>query len=140
LQAFPGIEDVHIGDAFGWEPGPLDVVITNPPYRQALDFVRWGRAHAPVTAMLLRLNFLGTAQRVAFLRDHPPDVFVIPDRPSFDGIGHDSIEYAWFVWRRDEEPRVAGRIAVLASTPVRERSWRSARDAAWMPTVGDVVR
>ncbi len=132
LAALDRVDQFSVGDAFGWDPGSLDVVVTNPPYRDALSFVNWGRAHAPITAMLLRLNFLGTAQRVGFLRAHPPDVFVLPDRPSFDGVGHDSIEYAWFVWRRDEEPRDRGAIAVLASTPLAERSWRAARAAAWM--------
>ncbi|MFM2160786.1 MAG: hypothetical protein RLZZ383_298 [Pseudomonadota bacterium] len=140
LSPLPGVDHFSIGDAFSWEPGPVDVVMTNPPYKDALAFVTWARTRANVTAMLLRLNFLGTAHRVGFLRAHPPDVFVLPDRPSFDGVGHDSIEYAWFVWRREAEPRDRGALAVLASTPLAERSWRAARAATWMAPDGDAPR
>ena len=33
---------------------------------------------------------------------HPPDLYVLPNRPSFTKNGNtDSIEYAWFVWGHD---------------------------------------
>lgn len=63
-----------------------DVIITNPPYSLALDFVRKAAAEAHHVAMLLRLNFLGSgvkSGRSDWLRQHPPDVFVLPNRPSF---------------------------------------------------------
>jgi hypothetical protein len=92
------------------------VVITNPPYNQALEFVetsmRWGR----IVVMLLRLNWIASAKRHAFVRDHPPDVYVLPNRPSFTGKGTDATEYAWFVWGMG-----GGRIEVLDLTPLDER-------------------
>ena len=90
------------------QPSPtFDLVITNPPFYAALEFVqqalRWRRTETSVVAMLLRLNFLGSQKRAPWLRAHMPSVYVSPKRPSF-GLnkqgkpGTDSIEYAWFVW------------------------------------------
>ena len=71
--------------------------------------------------MLLRLNYLGSEKRAAFFQEVPPDVYVLPNRPSFVRGGNDSCEYAWFAWgpkrRRDE-----GRFAVLGTTSWEERT------------------
>lgn len=83
-----------------WWP---QLVITNPPYRQARQFVDAAR-HAALlrqghVAMLLRLNFLGSQARAGWLRDDMPDVNVLAKRPSFTPDGKtDATEYAWFVW------------------------------------------
>lgn len=62
--------------------------------------------------MLLRLNFLGSQRRAAWLRAWTPDVYVLPRRPSFTGRGTDSCEYAWCVWHEDRRgPR--GSVEVL---------------------------
>lgn len=37
------------------------------------------------------------------MRSHTPDIYVLPNRPSFSGKGTDSIEYAWFVWRKENK-------------------------------------
>ncbi len=34
-------------------------------------------------AFLLRLNFLGADERSDFWREYPPDIYVLPNRPSF---------------------------------------------------------
>lgn len=78
-----------------------DLVITNPPYSLAMEFVeRALREIAPSgeVAMLLRLCWLAGQKRAAFHREHPGDVYVLPKRPSFTGKGTDSADYAWFVW------------------------------------------
>ncbi len=102
-------------------PGGWDVVVTNPPYQQALEFVVEARRRArSAVAMLLRLNWLASRERQALLARDMPDVYVLPDRPSFTGGGSDMTEYAWMVWYRS--PRLLpGRIRVLATTPLRER-------------------
>jgi len=108
---------VRIGETQGWRPDErAAVAITNPPFRLAMDMVAWSRRHADVAVLLLRLNFVATARRAPFMRAHPPDVYVLPNRPSFTGRGTDSIEYAWFVWGQG-----GGRLRVLAPTPVAER-------------------
>ncbi len=94
----------------------IDVVITNPPYALAEEFLEKALKMAPFVAMLLRLDFLGSARRAPFFRTTPPDVHVLPNRPSFVRGGHDNCEYAWFVWHEGRE-RPYGRLSVLRPTP-----------------------
>jgi hypothetical protein len=68
-------------------PWGSDIVITNPPF--ALSFPVAQKAlrecHGHV-ALLLRLNWLGSGTesgRSEWLRKNPPDVYVLPNRPSF---------------------------------------------------------
>jgi hypothetical protein len=75
-----------------------DVIIMNPPYKLAMEFVEHAIESAGVTVCLLRLAFLASQKRAAFWREHPADVYVLPKRPSFTGGGTDSTDYAWFVW------------------------------------------
>lgn len=76
-----------------------DVSMTNPPYLLAEAMIAKQIGIAEVVVNLLRLNFLGSAKRVPFFRVHKPDIYVLGgERPSFDGNGTDSTEYAWFVW------------------------------------------
>lgn len=76
-----------------------DLVISNPPYAKAEEFVRHALTIGRTCAFLLRLNWLASKSRAQFHRDHPSDVFVLPKRPSFTGDGKtDATEYAWFVW------------------------------------------
>lgn len=105
--------------------GPLgdrmfDAVITNPPYSLALDFVQQSLRHSSFVAALLRLNWLASAERQHWLRRHTPDVFVLPDRPSFTEDGQtDATDYAWMVWRNGIAN--GGTIQVLDRTPVERR-------------------
>jgi len=113
---------VSSGDTLRWAPPQRPTVsITNPPFRLAMDMVGWSLENADITVMLLRLNFIGTAKRAHFMREHPPDVYVLPNRPSFTGRGTDSVEYAWFVWNSRDDATPHGRVRVLAPTPAEER-------------------
>ncbi|HOZ23681.1 MAG TPA: hypothetical protein PLI83_02720 [Thermomonas sp.] len=87
------------------------VIITNPPYTHAMEYVRHCLQHPATIAMLLRLNFLGSQRRAGFFRERCPDVYVLPRRPSFTHGGTDSCEYAWFVW--SPVAQTVGRIRVL---------------------------
>lgn len=52
-----------------------------------------------VVCMLLRVNFLGSQKRAAWMRANTPSVYVLPKRPSFKSDGKtDATEYAWFLW------------------------------------------
>lgn len=93
----------HPGTDFlfhGGRPGHhYDVIITNPPFYLAEEFVRKALSCATHVAMLLRLAFLETRRREALHREHPSDVYVLTRRPSFTGNGAtDNSAYAWFVW------------------------------------------
>jgi hypothetical protein len=96
----------------------FNVCITNPPFNMAMEFVSRCRLLADHTVMLLRLNFVSSAERSAFMQETKPDIYVLPNRPSFVGGGKtDSIEYAWFHWHRNS----TGQLRVLALTPKEER-------------------
>jgi len=88
----------------------FDLVIMNPPYKLAIEFIRKSISISKMVVALLRLNFLGSRKRRDFHRKNPSDVHVLVPRPSFmsDG-GSDSCEYAWFIWG----PGKRGKINVL---------------------------
>lgn len=125
LDKIPGVTRVYPSDFMTLHPlheinsAPFQVAIGNPPYSRAMEFVEKSFAYAQTVVMLLRLNFLGSEERASFLRGYPPDVYVLPNRPSFTGKGTDSIEYAWFVW--SSPTKSSGTIKVLNSTPKQER-------------------
>ena len=87
------VEDIHA------------VVITNPPFSQALEFVQGAMKDGKIVVMLLRLNWLASQKRNRFLLDNAPSVYVLPRRPSFTNDGKtDATDYAWFVWGMDAVP------------------------------------
>lgn len=80
-----------------------DLIVTNPPFSVALEFLEKSLEEARTVAYLLRLNFLGSQKRKKFWQENPPThIFVLSKRPSFTGKGTDSTEYAWFVWDRGD--------------------------------------
>lgn len=108
--------------------GPkFDVSIGNPPFRLAAEFINFSMKVALHTVMLLRLNYLGSDMRAEFMHTTCPDVFVLPNRPSFRPskrglLTTDSIEYGWFYWGPEEtRQKVMGRLQVLKTTPKEER-------------------
>lgn len=136
LEKIPAVLNVGIGDC---RPGlaaivetsaghtldrpPYDVVITNPPYSLAGDIIGLSMPIALYTVMLLRLNYLGSGKRNSFMRRFAPDVYVIPDRPSFykgAKASVDATEYGWFVWQGLLE-RSRGYVSVLPSLPAEAR-------------------
>lgn len=139
LRALRGagqIDGLLIGDALSPEVlrtfPDVDLVVANPPYGGDLPmrFIEAWLPRATVSAWLLRLNWLSSATRNAFLRTHSVDVIVLPRRPSFAaccqgsktakrcgrgypkgtrgkcecggriGDGTDACEYAWAIFRR----------------------------------------
>ncbi len=79
-----------------------DVIVSNPPYSHALEFVQHALTLAPVVAMLLRLPWLASIKRAEWHRENPARVCVLPKRPSFTADGKtDATEYAWFIWGTD---------------------------------------
>lgn len=94
-------------EAACWLSRPLDarryhLVVTNPPYRHALEYVQRATACLypyGVAAMLLRLGFLAGQQRSSWLRELRPSVLVSPRRPSFTEDGKcDSSDYGWVIF------------------------------------------
>jgi hypothetical protein len=89
-------------DFFAWDDN-VDLILTNPPYSIAQEFIEHALPRAQCTIMLLRINFLGSVKRYDFWKNNRPDsLIVLSNRPSFTGSGTDSTEYAWFVWQEKE--------------------------------------
>lgn len=91
------------GDGLEIDWGVPDLVIGNPPYSLANEFAwkaaAWAAEHQNRAALLLRLSFLEPASgRAVLFSKHPPDVYILPRRPAFDGRGTDSTTSAWFCW------------------------------------------
>lgn len=110
-------------------PEPVDVVITNPPYALAEEFIaRALKIARKRVVMLLRLNYLGSEKRHQFMQEFVPDIHVLPNRPQYSlnkegKPGSDSIEYAWFDWDvTSPRPRTRGELQVLNLTPKAVRS------------------
>lgn len=61
----------------------FEVAITNPPYSLAFEFVARMVLDARVAVALLPLSFLGSRKRKSWLQAHPPNLFVLSERPSF---------------------------------------------------------
>ncbi len=82
-----------------------DIVIMNPPYSRAIEFIRRAQQivkRGGVVAALLRVGFLASSKRQDFHTKHPSRVHVLDKRPSFTGDGKtDASDYAWFVWSPD---------------------------------------
>ena len=95
---------------------------------------------AQVAIILQSLNWLGSAERAEWLRDLQPNVYVLPNRPSFvdkvlrdEATGEekvrknttDALVYGWYVFDPDgivTDER--GQIRMLDVTPAEERRRR----------------
>lgn len=86
-------------------------IITNPPYKQALDFVK----HAldivhdgSKVAMFLRLLFLESKVRAEFFKKCPPKIVYVSARRltcakngDFERYkGSNAQAFAWFIWQK----------------------------------------
>jgi len=90
---------------------PYDWIISNPPFSLAREFIDRSIQLATNMAMLLRLNFLESNDRLPWWQDKTPDaIYALSHRPNFldrEGRpilnkhgkpGTDSCGYGWFVW------------------------------------------
>tara|TARA_Y100001972_G_scaffold93671_1_gene114869 strand:+ start:520 stop:1089 length:570 start_codon:yes stop_codon:yes gene_type:complete len=77
-------------------------ILMNPPYKDALRWVRQGVEEAETCCALLRLGFLASAKRREFWTKYPPThLIVLSSRPSFTPDGKtDSADYMWAVWQK----------------------------------------
>ena len=85
-------------------------IITNPPYKFALEFIenalRISKDGTKI-AMFLRLSFLeGKARRKLFDREPPKTIYVFSGRITcakngrFDLYTSTAMAHAWFVWQK----------------------------------------
>jgi len=85
-------------------------IITNPPYKYALEFVRKSLEvinEESKVAMFLKLTFLEGQKRKKFFKNNPPKVvYVYSSRQmcakngEFEKYEGNAVAYAWFVWEK----------------------------------------
>lgn len=131
-------DQVILTDQFLTAQTPLagmrfEVAVGNPPFSLAQEFILESLKYCDNVLMLLRLNYLGTIERAPWMAKHTPDIYVLPDRPSFTGWGTDSIEYAWFHWRSSELERSEGKLVMLSLTEKGVRAEEKAEAKARHP-------
>ena len=103
----------------------VSLAITNPPYSLAEEFLRHSRKLYPYAdiSFLLRTGFLSSERREPLFQEMgTPDLYVLPNRPSYVKVGSsstDSCDYAWFVW--PSAKRSEGRLVRLAITSEEDR-------------------
>lgn len=117
-------------------PMPLeqyDVAIANPPFSLAARFIGKMLKEARHVVVLLKLSFLASASRNEFMRRCTPDVYVLPQRPSFDGRGTDSADYCWCHWA-PHRATGAARIVVLPVSGPAQLGLEDARVLRRLPT------
>jgi len=104
-------DEVIIGDFLTWKPTiKYNVIIGNPPYSLALEFIEkcFEIANEDTEIiMLLRTAFLESKKRYEFWQKHPvSELYVLSQRPSFTGKGTDATSYSFFVWNNKETQKI----------------------------------
>jgi len=108
------VDNKYFGNFIEFNPPyEYDVVIGNPPYCLAKEFVKKSfeivNKNKFEIIMLLRINFLGSQDRHDFWQKFPVnDIYVLSKRPSFaeNGKDTDATEYAFFVWNGSDEQHI----------------------------------
>lgn len=92
-----------------------DVLIMNPPFSLTMQFVQEAMKRAEWVVCLQRQAWFGSVDRSPWLREHCPDDFQLPFRPSFRPDGKkDNCDYCWYVWPPGSgNGRREGKIAML---------------------------
>ena len=104
IDSLTRISDKVIIDNFlEWEADKdYDVIIGNPPYTYAREFIEKCFKIAnenTVIIMLLRTAFLESKSRYEFWQQYPlSGLYTLSKRPSFTGKGSDATSYSWFIW------------------------------------------
>lgn len=86
--------------------GKFDVIIGNPPYSLAQEFIDKSLSllrPGGRLIFLLRTNFLESEKRFKWWQDKiPSGLYTLHKRPSFTGKGTDATSYSWFVWEQTD--------------------------------------
>lgn len=87
-------------------------IVTNPPYKYAMEFVQHSLKIAKEgTAMLLKLTFLESIKRYNLFTTTPPNKLYIYSKRlncakngDFEEYYNGAIAYAWYVWDNSNTP------------------------------------
>jgi len=88
----------------GLDPTQFDLIMTNPPFSHAREFIERALALAPVVIMLVKQNYYNTDNRYDFFNDMRPTMFLpltwrlafLPERGKSP-----LMDCAWAIWIRD---------------------------------------
>lgn len=88
----------------------FDLIIGNPPYSDAINFVEKCLnmlSDNGKLIFLLRTAFLESKSRYDFWQKNPlSELYVLSKRPSFTGKGTDATSYSWFIWDKSTNSQV----------------------------------
>ena len=80
-----------------------DLILSNPPFSIAKEFIDHSLKLSNTCIMLMRINYLGSIGRHVWWKENTPTALhVLSKRPSFTGKGTDATDYAWYVWDKTE--------------------------------------
>lgn len=109
---------------------PVDLIITNPPFTIAEDFIEKCKQELKkdgTLVVLQKVNFLGSLVRVDFWNNlgFPNKMPVIIPRPSFTKGGTDSCEYCWFIWDYGNRfPTIPDGVSHLVTPPPNGKAYK----------------
>ena len=86
---------------------PIDWVITNPPYKNAIEIIDFAESYPRQGLIaLMRLSYVEPCgDRVDFLEEFPPTNMIVTPRVSFTGKGTDKVTTAWLIWDKSKDDR-----------------------------------
>ena len=95
------IDDIIINSFYNIRD-KFDIIIGNPPYSEAQEFIEHSFEllnENGILIFLLRTNFLESKKRYEFWKKYPLSrLYTLSKRPSFTGKGTDATSYSWFIW------------------------------------------
>ena len=101
---------VIIGDYLNIDVGKYDIIIGNPPYSLAKEFILKSLDNLNddgILIFLLRTAFLESKSRYQFWQENPlSGLYTLSKRPSFTGHGTDATSYSWFVWDKSTNRQI----------------------------------
>jgi len=102
-----GVGGIDFLQPNAFEDLPYDAIITNPPFKIALQFIEKSLKLAPIVCMLLRLQFIESEKRDKFFTENPPRYIAVFKKrilcskdARFPEGESSAVCYAWFIWER----------------------------------------
>lgn len=95
----------------GWSPeDDIDLIVSNPPFSLAEQFIRKALSITPNVAMLLKMQYWNAASRLPFFAEHRP-AFVLPLTWRLAFLEKERgksplMDCAWVIWSGHADPEV----------------------------------